>query len=173
MVTVRRTTLTVHKDPFNSIHALLKRRKYSAVLQRMFHANTSRLKREYRTDSNHAWYIVGDVLFRKAKFKPAAEAFRKSLRSRPNDSEAAWALGNVYSEMAKPDLAERYFRRALRHDRTNDSVRYNLGNALFDQKKFKSAIDVYRTVKRSSPKEFKLARKNIERAKARLGQKLK
>lgn len=169
MPAAQRTTPTVLKhDAFDSIHALLRQRKYGAVLRRIVDTKGGRLKAEYRTDSNHAWYIVGDILFRRGRFGSAALAFKRALRSRPNDAQASWALGNVYSELAKPTLAERYFRKALRHDKSNDAVRFNLGNALFDQQKYELAIDVYRTVKRSSRREFRLARKNIDRAKARL-----
>jgi tetratricopeptide (TPR) repeat protein len=135
----------------------------------MLNVKNFSLKSEYRSDSNHAWYILGDIYFKRNRFEKAAAAFRNSIRLRPNDPEALWALGNSYSELGKPILAERCFRRALKHStKKKAEIRFNLGNALFDQRRYASAIDTYKLIRPTSKSIFRLARKNTSRARKKL-----
>jgi len=115
---------------------------------------------------NNALYQAGDDLYKQGKFKEALEEFKKALKAWPADSESAWAIADCYSEMGKPEQAEDYYKKALKNcpeDKKTNLI-YNIGNELFDQSKFKEAIQLYETI----PKEhqtYKMAKKNIRAAK--------
>lgn len=98
------------------------------------------------TDPNHVAYARGDKLFKQGRFGPAAKWFHVALEEWPQDWQALWALGNCFSEMKKPRKAEMCFRNALELAPPNDrpKITFNLGNALFDQRRFREAIGVYR-----------------------------
>jgi len=156
-------------DPFRRINALVRTGKHGTALRRMLDLERFRLRGEYRSDANHAWYVIGDLFSTKRRPDLAVAAFRKSVRSRPRDAEALWALGNAYSELARPALAERYLRAALRNARGNAAqIRYNLGNALYDQKKYSAAVAIYKSIRPRDGRAFRLAQRNIQHARARL-----
>lgn len=170
MTHAKETQIVSKTDPFSRVHSLLRNHEYAAALRLLMDSKRFALRKEYRTDENHAWYIVGDIFSKRRRPDLAAKAFRKSLRARPRDSEALWALGNSYSDLRRPALAERYLRAALRNARRNSAaIRYNLGNALFDQCKNLSAITTYKRIRPSAGRTYRLAQKNIQHAMKRLG----
>jgi len=156
------------RDPFESIHKLLKQRKLALVL-RLLLDSKHRVKAQFRGDVNHAWYLVGDAYQRKGDYQSAITAFKRAFQNREEDLEALWAIGDCYSEIGRPILAERYYRKVLQFSKHNVAIRFNLGNALFDQGKYGRAISVYRSIEeRVDSKVYRLAQKNLRNALMRL-----
>lgn len=151
---------------FRPIHSLLKRNRYDDVLNLLYDKKTNRLRQPYTVDRNHAWYIIGDVFYKKGRLIDAIMAFRRSLRFYKKDGQALWALGNSYSTIGRAVLAERYFRKGLVLASETDRPKlvYNLGNALFDQEKYVDAIKEYQKIYKHDRRMFSLARRNIENA---------
>lgn len=144
-------------DPFAKIHELLRRGKLSIALNLLIDASTNQIEDVFRFNRNHAWYCVGDVLYRQSKFDESKGAFKKSLRRRPEDVQALMAIGNCYDELKMPKFAERYFARALNVLNQNkekarprrEAIMLNLANALFDQRRMTEAIKVYKKLGRA------------------------
>jgi tetratricopeptide (TPR) repeat protein len=150
-----------HEDPFALIYALRRGRQFRRALGKLVDLTARRLNPAYRWDANHAWYCVGDLAFQLKEVALARDAFRRALRSRPDDVEALWALGNCYTELLRPRLAERCFRRALALDKDSLSLRYNLANALYDQKQYQLAMREFRKVGKTARGKLRaMARRN-------------
>ena len=119
-------------------------------------------------DPNYAAYVKGDALWKKGRFKEAAQLFLIAVEEWPEDFQAWWALGNCYSELKKPRKAEDAFRKAL--DACSSAHRYelvfNLANALFDQKRFAEAVSLYTEIPSGHCLSQK-AKKNVALAKNR------
>lgn len=167
------------KDSFVKIHGLLRQGKLSIALNLLLDADTNQIKDVFRFDRNHAWYCVGDVLYRQGKFEGSKNAFKKSLKIRPDDVQALMAIGNCYDELKKPKFAERYFIRALNHldqnkERTKpkrEAIILNLANALFDQGRMREAFNLYKKldkapleIRRKAKKNLALAKSNIQKS---------
>lgn len=60
--------------------------------------------------------------------------------------EDAVSKGNTFYRQGQFDLAERQYKLALQDDAADVIARYNLGNALQQQKKYKEAADVLKTL---------------------------
>lgn len=158
-------------DEFNDIYGLIRAEKYDEALALLLCSKGKTIACHFKSDSNHAWYVVGDILFKKGLYKEAIAAFRKSLRNRLDDYQASWAIGESYSLLGRPRIAERYFRQALlqaKSESDKSSLIYNLGNALFDQRKYEDAINAYKNVSQKNKTIFKLASKNALTALSKL-----
>jgi tetratricopeptide (TPR) repeat protein len=162
------------KDPFIRIHALLRQGKLSTAFSLLLDANTKRINGAFRFDRNHAWYCVGDILYRQDQFDEAKNAFKRSIRICPDDAQGLMAIGDCYDELKKPKFAERYYRRALSlstRDKTGDrryAITLNLANSLFDQGRMAEAIKFYKklteapaTIKHRAKSNLALARDYI------------
>ncbi|NOX26891.1 MAG: tetratricopeptide repeat protein [Gammaproteobacteria bacterium] len=155
-------------DLFDKIHELLRHGMRNEALTRIYSTEDDSLKPPYDIDPNHAWYIVGDILFKASNFEKSALAFERSCSYRSDDMESLMALANALTECEKPDLAEQALLKALTLDPTNDSLLYNLGNALFDQDKYVSAIESYSKISDSDVELKEITLKNIELAKEKI-----
>lgn len=153
--------MTKDESIFRPIHTLLKKKQYEKALKLIYEKKSNRIRRPYVIDGNHAWYIIGDIFYKKKRLAESIMAFRRSIRCYKGDAEAAWALGNSYSALNRPRLAERYFRKGLGLALENDRPKliYNLGNTLFDQGKYSAAINMYRKLEKRDGSEFFLAKK--------------
>ena len=80
-----------------------------------------------------------------------------------------WAIGDCNSELEKPDIAEQFYRKALTicQESEREEIIYNLGNSLFDQMKYKEAIELYKTISKQSV-IYKKAKKNINVAQRKI-----
>jgi tetratricopeptide (TPR) repeat protein len=158
------------KDPFTRIHTLLRQGKLSTAFDLLLDVNTQQINGAFRFDRNHAWYCVGDILYRQSLFDEAKNAFKKSIRTRPDDEQGLMAIGDCYDELNKPKLAERYYRRALSVPAADNkggrrfAIILNLANALFDQGRMTEAIKFYKKladapvlIKRKAKKNLALA----------------
>lgn len=161
-------------DKFNSIHKLLKQKKYAKVIALMLDNKKTRIKHAFATDAsdrNHSWYIIGDIYFKKSQFQKALHAFRQAVRAWMHDTEALLAIGNCYSEMGRPVLAERYYKKALllADSKLKPIITYNLGNALYDQEKYSEAVLQYKKIGKSAGKVYRIAQRNNKKATAKIG----
>ena len=155
-------------DAFNQIYRLTKLRKYNRALTLLVDPQTGRLRAPFASDANHAWYVVGDILFKKDDYRGALPIFKKVLRTRPDDYQAMWAIADCYSLLKRPAFAQRYFRKAIElapKKKTREELRYNLGNAQFDQQRFKEAIELYESIAKENRNLYKMAQKNLALAK--------
>jgi len=155
------------------IHQWMKQGRLSSVLKAMVD-HEERLRPEFRFDANHAYYVLGDVYFRKREFRKAKEAFQRSLKSWPHDVEAMHALGNCYDALGRPKMAERVLRRAIAVIKSGETgvsnqvkwdVMVNLGNALLDQGKHDEAVSIFRRIGRLDNDVGRIARENLQWAK--------
>ncbi|GAB2874649.1 hypothetical protein GCM10027277_49850 [Pseudoduganella ginsengisoli] len=157
-------------DPFVRIYELCNQGKLGAALRILIDPATCRLRKKFRFDCNHAWYCVGDILFKQRKIEEAGNAFKKSLRTRLDDIDALMAVGNCYDELRRPRIAERYFQRALDlspqiKNKKRQSIMLNLGNSIFDQGQFGRAAGIYKQLLRVRGEIGIRARKNLSIAK--------
>lgn len=74
----------------------------------------------------------------------AIDAYRRSLRLRPDCSEAWVNLGRLLAESSDPDAARDCFHRARELDPDEPAVYYNLGVLAQDAGQTTEAIDLYR-----------------------------
>lgn len=157
-------------DPFDRVHSLMKNGKFVNALRLLREPGANAISTSFRFDPNHAWYCVGDILYRQGDFKAASAAFKRSLSSRPDDAEALEAIGNCYDAQSRPKLAERYFRRALAVlDKPltvakRSDITFNLANALYDQGRLDEAIDLYRQLEDGHRSIRQVAKKNLHLA---------
>lgn len=146
---------------FSEIYLLVRQRQYDTALNLLCGNKCDRLNKVYKIDTNHAWYNVGNIFFHQGEYATALKAFKKSLRTRIDDTQALAAIAECYSEMGKPSFAERYFRKALSYQPEDHSLIYNLANALFDQGRYQEAIAQYLVIQKADGELFRLAKKNI------------
>jgi len=155
-------------DPFEEIYRLAGDGAFDAALGKLLDEAGARLVPPFDEDVNHAWYVVGDLYFKKGDFTAAARAFDRSVADRPDDHQALVALANCYSEIGSPSLTEKYLRLALKY-KNDVSLVFNLGNALFDQGKYREAIELYKIIPVDSGDIFKFSQANIRRAEEKIG----
>jgi predicted Zn-dependent protease len=74
----------------------------------------------------------------------AIDAYRRSLRLRPDCTEAWINLGRLFAERSDPDAARDCFKSALELDPAEATAYYNLGVLAQDAGKEAEAIDFYR-----------------------------
>ena len=118
-------------------------------------------------DKNHSWYIVGDIFFKLGKYDQAVSAFKKALELWPEDKDAILALSNSFSENGQPEKAEKVLKNGLKIYKNDEAFIYNLANALFDQSKYKKAINYYKVIKDDDELRG-LSKKNIKAANSNL-----
>jgi tetratricopeptide (TPR) repeat protein len=161
------------QNPFTWIYGLLRRGRLTVALNSLLDEDSQQIKGPFRSDRNHAWYCVGDILYRQGKFDAAKGAFKKSLRTRHDDVQALIAIGNCYDELKKPMFAERYFSRALttldksadKSEADREAIIFNLANAIFDQGRMIKAIKFYEQLDQASKEIREKAMKNLVLAK--------
>ena len=153
-------------DPFEQIYRLMRSGEFDAALAKLLDASGQRLVAPFDEDSNHGWYVLGDVYYRKGDYQAAAQAFDKAIADRPDDHQALMALANCYAELGAPILSEKFLRIAMKYSDAADLL-YNLGNALFDQGRYKEAMTSYRAIAPEAGEVFDLAQKNLRAAEAK------
>lgn len=152
----------MQKDIFSKIYILQKKGNSRKAISELLEASTGRIKKPYRQDINHAWYLIGDIYYNDNNFPKAIHAFKRALSSWPNDVDALWALANIHSERKKPWLAKHYLLKAIKIRKDSEELRYNLANAFFDLAEYREAIKLYKTITSSNKDLFLKASKNIE-----------
>lgn len=157
-----------NRDVFEEIHALLKQGHLKKALCNLYNSRNDTIKPPYNHDLNHAWYLVGDIYFRNKIFKLAVIAFKHALDDWQEDGDAYLAIGNCFDELCEFSSAEYHFRKALEINPKCEKSMYNLGNMLFDQEKYKEAIECYEKVVNRDTAVEKRSYKNLKLAKSRL-----
>ena len=155
-------------DTFDKLHTVIRRGRANDALRMLFDKTGRKIRKPYTDDLNHAWYLVGDILYDKRDYQKAVMAFKKSTRSRPEDYQALWATAECYSEMKRPRIAVRYWEKAISIAGAKDELVFNLGNAFFDLSEFKKAISCYDKVAKRSKVIHKMAENNKLRARKML-----
>lgn len=128
---------------FDSIHAKLQGGRLAEALRQLLDGRGVHLRSPYNENRNHAWYLVGDIYFRRREYRLAARAFRLAWRCRSEDWQALMALGNCFDLLGEPRNAERYFRRALLIRPRCRKLQFNLGNSLMDQRRYDEAAKLF------------------------------
>jgi TPR repeat/Tetratricopeptide repeat len=82
----------------------------------------------------------------------AIDAYRQSLRLRPECTEAWINLGRMFAESGDPEAAHDCFRSAIELDPTDATAYYNLGVVSQDVGKEEAAIGFYRRVLELDPR---------------------
>jgi Flp pilus assembly protein TadD len=158
-------------DPFDYVHALVKKDELDKALREVLDAATGQINLPYCDDENHAWYVVGDILARQENWIGAKEAFRKAIQDRPDDVQALLGLAYAYTELRDFGGARDVLLNAQRLDPTNSAVLYNLGNAYFDLGEYEKAKFFYVSVTQERDSElWKKAQKNYELSIQRLSE---
>lgn len=152
------------KDNFEEIYDLTREGLYDDGLKMLIEKSTGHLNKDYLSDENHAWYLVGDIYYKKNEYEKAIDAFKKSLRSRSDDIEAMWALSNCYMDLTMPRKSEDIIRKALKISNKQELI-YNLANSLFDQERYDEALKYYNKVTQDNDELYDLAQKNIHHIK--------
>lgn len=156
-----RPNISSTASAFGDVHRLLKQKDFGRALSALIDQRTGRIKHPYRSDRNHAWYLIGDIRFRCGEYEDAAKSFRKALKAWPQDYQALWALANCCSELGKPSFAKRYLRKAIKMKGPTDELLYNLGNPHFDLGEHKEAVQCYSSVASKRGQLARLAKRNI------------
>lgn len=159
------------EDYFAPVHMLMKQGKFEEVISRLVDTETGRIKSEFASDANHAWYCVADSKLRLGNACDAIPAFKKAYRAAPQDMQCLLAIGNCYDVLKKPKLAERFLRKALLLNpigRNRAAVLVNLGNSLLDQHRWADAMECFAEPSKRKDSIGEIARKNRAIAKANL-----
>lgn len=97
----------------------------------------------------------GNKLFNTEDYKGAAENYAKSAAFAPQSFEAAYNLSNALQKSELFDKSEEVMTQILADSLLNDMDKadalFNLGNAQFHQKKFKEALESYKSTMRINP----------------------
>jgi tetratricopeptide (TPR) repeat protein len=157
-----------YQEVLGQINALAKQGRFARALAKMLDSSSQKLRAEYGLDANHSWYVIGDLYSKMNDFSRALLAFRRALRSWPEDVQSLWAIGDCYSALEQHKFAERYYRRALDITPKNKELIYNIANSLFDQKRYEDAISMYKRVGSGSVRLSASAFKNMKLALQRL-----
>lgn len=150
-------------DYFDGIHNLLKAEKYHEVLELVLNQKRNRIRKPYDTDLNHAWYVVGNIFYKRNDFDYAISCFKKALKHWTEDVETMCALANSYSEIDQPNKAAYWLLKALKISPANPTFLYNYANALFDLKRYQKAIKYYLQIPLEVHDIYELARKNVKK----------
>jgi tetratricopeptide (TPR) repeat protein len=149
--------MSLKSDVFDGVHHALRARK-NALAVKMLLDDTGRIRAQFGTDINHAWYLVGEANFARKRFKEAKYAYRKALLHWPNDVDALMAIANCCSELRQHRYAIRYLKLALEMNPKSAALLFNLGNAQFDIGDFRGALKSYRKAERFAGSDRTLAK---------------
>ncbi len=155
---------STNDDIFESVHRLMREGLFLDVINILCESSSGKIRKEFSSNRNHAWYCVADSKFRIGDFWGAIAAFKKSLISDPGDIQCFLAIANCYDALRKPKLAERFLRRALLFNpggRTKAAICVNLGNALMDQRRWAEAVEYLKDPSRRNDDIGVIAKKNL------------
>lgn len=122
------------------------------------------------SELNQKAYSEGCAHYENRDFARAKLSFECALEYWPADPQAWFALGNCHDSMNKPARAEACYRMSLKYSAPEalPDIYYNLGNSLFDQEKYRQAMECYVQVDAQN-NAYRAAQKNMALAKERLG----
>jgi tetratricopeptide (TPR) repeat protein len=127
------------------------------------------IRRRFRTDMNHAWYLAGTEAYDLGDIDRALSCFRNSVKAWLEDTQALMAIANCHSDRCQPHWSVRYLTRALAIDRKNPDLIYKLGNAYYDMGRYAEAAKQYRKAVKFGAGEIReFAVRNLEHALIRM-----
>ncbi|MFA5499255.1 MAG: tetratricopeptide repeat protein [Candidatus Cloacimonadia bacterium] len=90
--------------------------------------------------------LKGIKSYEKEDYLSANQHFNENVIENPQDGTLHFNLGNNYHKMGQHDAAIIEYARALRDDSFKDKslIYHNLGNTLFEQEKYKEALESFR-----------------------------
>jgi Flp pilus assembly protein TadD len=139
---------------------------------------TAMFERALRTNSQYtnARYNLANALAQRKQWGHAAEQFRQVLRESPEDRGARQLLaevlrlwGNEMAAAGRLEDAEAHFSQCLLFRPDDAELHSDLGTVLAIMGRFREAIPEFETALRLDP-HLDAARRNLQAAKARLGQ---
>ncbi len=71
---------------------------------------------------------LGDMLFRRANFQGAEEAYKAALRMNSGEARGYWGLGRLASLKSRPEEAERQFEEAFEHNPRDPEIILSYAN---------------------------------------------
>lgn len=155
-------------DEFDEINSLMRDGRNLQALARLID-NKGRVRDNFRTDLNHAWYLAGNAAYDAGKIDSALQFFKNSAKAWPSDTQALMAIAYCYSDLNKPRWAAHYLSRAIKIDPSNPDLFYNLANARFDMAQYAEAAKLYRkAIKAGKGETKKWAVKNLKHALSRM-----
>jgi tetratricopeptide (TPR) repeat protein len=148
---------------FEEVHDLIHEQELSTALGKLISRKSGRLRDPFSAYPNHAWYLVGDVYLKLKNFSLAANAFKKSIYHRSEDSDAVLALGFCYSENNQPRKAKNVLAKGNSLFPRDVRIKYNLANAYFDLNDFEAASKLYTTLQKCKDSFIaRAAKKNLQ-----------
>jgi Tfp pilus assembly protein PilF len=111
---------------------------------------------------------LGWILFRQAKYQPAADAFDAAAMAAPNVAMPLANLGSMYLELGKHDEAIDASERSIRRS-PNETAYRNLGDMAFSDGNYKNALANYQQAASLDPK-YHVVWRDIGDCYAMLGQ---
>lgn len=156
--------MAIRDSDFQEIYVLTKEKKYQDALELLYDEKTGRINEKYRSDENHAWYLIADLFYKAGNIKEAKAAFIMAITIWEGDIDAYIGLSNILNQQGKYEEASLVLKKGLSitHD---ERLIYNFANNLFDQVFFKEAIFQYEKISQKNHSLYNLALKNIKKAK--------
>lgn len=148
---------------FEEVYSLTKQGCYEAAISLLYQPHTDTIVERFSDDQNHAWYLLGDLFYKKKDLEQSKHCFRKALDYWPEDVDAYLGLANILHEQGNYDNAVTTLRQALGF-LADPRLIYNYANLLFDQHRYTEAIQEYKRIDDSHPRLLDLAKKNRRRA---------
>jgi tetratricopeptide (TPR) repeat protein len=142
-------------EEFGKVYRQIRSGRLASAERLLLGNEGARIRPPFNSDLNHAWYVVGDIRYRRGRMPGAVAAFRRALRHWPDDRDAMMAIANCYSELGRPRWSAYYLEKALRRRGHKPELFYNLGNAYFDLDDFPKAIECYRSASKGAVGELK------------------
>ena len=153
---------------FKRVHFLLKNGELEKVLDLLFTKNRKSINKPYDNDLNHAWYLGGDIYYRFEDYQQAIHCFKNSILARPDDVDAILAIANCYSKINMPNKSTEWLEKGLNIDSNNNALLYNYANSLYDQGRYKEAVEKYNEVTDLDKDIYELARKNLKKSRRKI-----
>ncbi len=142
---------------FDKVHKYIRENRLEEAKILLFDNVSLSIKEAYRGDFNHAYYLLGDILYLQDNFKNALICFKKALLFCHDDYDAIFAIGNCYNSINLPYKAFPFYKRVYNKTGNFDAL-YNLANAYYDLGYFREAIDAYQEIP-INERSYKLAKK--------------
>lgn len=156
------------RNVFKPVYGLVRKGALSEALLTLKSESTGRINREFTQDKNHAWYVIGDILFKMKKYRESLAAFKKALRDWPDDPDALAAAGDCFSALGNHSFAEKYYRMS-NGIKPRPDTQYNIANELLDQKRYKTAYEMYQSIRTADPDLKNSIKLNSARAQRLMG----
>ncbi len=132
---------------FQTVHVLIKSKKYELAIEEMVHDDL-RIRKRYAEFANHVWYCLGNIYFKTEQYEQAIRYFKKSIQIDPCDLDAWLALGNSYSQHGMYREAECSFFTILVISPNNHSAKYNLACANMDMGNYEKALFLFNKIQK-------------------------